>query len=288
MDVDQENVTVSQGKPLPGRSQVQNRAGGYGWEVDDLKRFRRFLVLGCEQPTYYIGEKELGLDNVLALSRLIASSRGVEVVEEIVNFSVEGRTAKQGPIIFALATCARSNHLETKRKAYEVLSQVCRTPTHLFMFVDMCEKISNPTTGWGRAHRSAIKKWYTSKEPMKLAMDITKYQRREGWSHVDLARLMHLKPEGEALACIMKYIVKGYELAESTYLRSGMNQNTNHVLEFFKAVEEVKKLTIENEQRIVELIRQHKLVREHIPTACLNSVEVISYYLHYPSCSFLA
>ena len=58
-------MAIPQSEPLPG--QVPNRAGGFTWEVDDMKRLRRFLCMGSEGGTYYIGEKELGRDNAMAI-----------------------------------------------------------------------------------------------------------------------------------------------------------------------------------------------------------------------------
>ena len=107
--------------------------GGFVYQIDDLQRLKRFLCLGCEGGTYYQGEKELGIENAQAIIRLIAAGRGPEVVETIKTFSLEGRTAKQNPIMFALALCAKSDHLPTKQAAYAALGEVCRIPTHLFM-----------------------------------------------------------------------------------------------------------------------------------------------------------
>jgi len=46
-------------------------------------------------------------------------------------------------------------------------------------------------TGWGRMMRQAIASWYLDKDPKSLAMHITKYPQREGWSNRDLLRLSH-------------------------------------------------------------------------------------------------
>ena len=284
MEVD-EAIPPTQMLDTLGRSepQVTNDESGYVWKVDDLKRLHRFLVLGSESPTFYIGERELEVENARAISNLLQAGRGVEVVNEILKYSLEGRTVKQNSIMLALAMCARHIDLSTKHRAYEVVPQVCRTPTHLFMFVNLCKRMSSPTTGWGRAHRKAMKKWYTSKEPMKLALDITKYQKREGWSHRDIARLMHLQPRGsgvrDELAVIMMYIARGWDEVMQHYFpaegnRPLIDQGTNKVLEFLKAVEDVKKMTVENESDVVQLIHDYHLVREHIPTPCLNLVEV--------------
>jgi 60 kDa SS-A/Ro ribonucleoprotein len=98
-----------------------------------MQRLRRFLCLGSEGGTYYQGEKELGIENAKAILKLIESGRGVEVVETIKTYSIEGRTSKQNPIMFALALCAKSTDLPTKQAAYGSLSEICRIPTHLFM-----------------------------------------------------------------------------------------------------------------------------------------------------------
>ena len=47
-----------QSQPIPGSNQVRNSGGGYSWEVDDWTRLDRFLILGAEGGTYYIGERD--------------------------------------------------------------------------------------------------------------------------------------------------------------------------------------------------------------------------------------
>ena len=257
---------VPQSKPLAG--QVPNRAGGFTWEVDDMRRLRRFLCLGSEGGTFYIGEKELGRENAMAIIRLIASGRGIEVVKEIVDFSVEGRAAKQNPIIFALALCAREKDLLTKQAAYDALVKVCRIPTHLFAFVEFCQGLSEGT-GWGRAHRRAVCEWYNSKSPKALAMAVTKYRNREGWSHLDVLRLSHLKPANSGVSCICKYIVKGMDECRAEF--AGSDGEIGEAMVFLEAVEAAKTA---DEPTLIKFIKENGLVREHIPTSHLNSVNV--------------
>lgn len=257
------------------KEQIENSAKGFVWKVDDMKRFHRFLVLGSENPTYYIGEKQLGKENAQAILNLFEAGQGVKVVNEILTFSLQGRAIKQNPIMFALAICARLGDIKTKQRAYEVLPQICRIATHLFMFVAYCKTLSAPTTGWGRASRKAIQKWYIEKPPLKLAMDITKYQKREGWTHADIARVAHVKSDNPATQCVLKYAVRGFTEMLTAFPESDNNSDElNSVLSFLKAVEEMKKLNIDNEDKIVELIEEMQLVREHIPTVCLGSKKV--------------
>ena len=257
---------VPQSKPLPG--QVPNSAGGFSWQVDDMKRLKRFLCLGSEKGTYYIGEKKLGRENAEAILRLIAAGKGQEVVREIVEFSVEGRAAKQNPIIFALALCARDKDVETKRAAYQAVNKVCRIPTHLFSFIDFCEGLS-VGTGWGRAHRKAVQQWYNSKTPKALAVAVTKYRQRGGWSHLDVLRLAHVKPANPGVACVCKYIVKGMDECRTEF--AGQSAEIGETLSFLEVVEAAKTA---DEPTVIGFIRENGLVREHIPTNHLSSEHV--------------
>ncbi len=257
-----------QSKPLPG--QVANSAGGFTWKVDDMVRLRRFLCLGSEGGNYYASEKKLGKENAMAITRLIGDGRGESVVKEIVEFSVHGRAAKQDPVIFALALCARADaSVETKKAAYDALNAVCRIPTHLFSFVEFCQNLS-AGTGWGRAHRRAIGEWYNSKTSKNLAMAVTKYKNRNGWSHLDLLRLAHLKPVNNGVACISKYVVQGMDACWEEF---GANQEDGMLdtLMFLQAVETAKTA---DEATVVRFIQSNGLVREHIPTCHLNSMTV--------------
>ena len=181
--------------------QVCNSAGGYVWPVSDMNRLRRFMVLGSESGTYYIQSKELGLENIDCIQKLIDNGLGEEVVKEIVTFSVEGRAAKQNPIMLALVQCARCTDLKTKKAAYDALGKVCRIPTHLFQFIEYCEKYGEGT-GWGRAQRRAIGEWYNNKKPSDLAYQVTKYRKRNRWTHRDVLRLAHVKPANDG-ECVL-------------------------------------------------------------------------------------
>lgn len=44
-------------------SQKENNAGGFSFTIDKWGRLDRWLILGAEGGTYYVGEKELTKDN---------------------------------------------------------------------------------------------------------------------------------------------------------------------------------------------------------------------------------
>jgi 60 kDa SS-A/Ro ribonucleoprotein len=122
-----------QSQPIPGSTQVPNSAGGYAWQVDDWTRFDRFLVLGAEGGTYYIGERDLIKENHGALVRCIQAD-GLRAVHRIVEISESGRAPKNDPAIFALALVAAHGQAEAKALAFQSLAKVCRIGTHLFHF----------------------------------------------------------------------------------------------------------------------------------------------------------
>ncbi|XP_071090580.1 RNA-binding protein RO60-like [Haliotis cracherodii] len=265
--------TVPQSAPISA-DQVRNNAGGFGWKVDDITRLKRFLCLGSEGGTYYTSQKALTQQNVGCIVNLISEGKGVDVVKTIKQFSLEGRTAKQTSILRALAVCCRSTDLTTKQEAYKALGDICRIPTFLFEFIERCES-QGKTTGWGRAHRNAISAWYNrfSDDPVKLAMHVTKYRQRKDWSHRDVLRLSHTKPANEAIGVVLRYAVKGLADAKQMYDKPELESPAiKKVLQFLAVVEEAKSCKEEN--KMVELIRQHGLVREHIPTSLLSSTTI--------------
>lgn len=173
-----------QSEPLP--AQVKNSAGGHSYAVDDWARLRRFLILGAEGGTYYIGQRELVRENAQAVQACITQD-GVRAVREIVSISREGRAPKNDPAVFALALAASADDAETRKIALACLSDVCRIGTHLFTFAGYVENFR----GWGRGLRSAVAQWY---ERDDLAYQLVKYRQRNGWTHRDMLRLAHPEP----------------------------------------------------------------------------------------------
>src|SRR5690606_10224022 len=100
-------------------------------------------------------------------------------VDIIVDISVNGRAPKQDPAIFALALIAG---MKNGGAALDRLTEVCRTGTHLFQFVESIQNFR----GWGRGLRNAVARWYLEKDPTELAYQLTKYRQRGGWTHRDV------------------------------------------------------------------------------------------------------
>ncbi|WAR00395.1 RO60-like protein [Mya arenaria] len=267
---------VSQMRPLKP-TQIRNRSGAYVWQVNDLMKLQRFIFLGSDNSfCYKASNNEPKREDALCIDRLIAEGRGKEVVELIKAISLEGRAARQNPTIFALAVCARSNDKQTKQAAYEAFHLVCRIPTHLFMFIRYCEKESTGT-GWGRAHRNNIIKWYMTKSnnPINVCRMTTKYKKREGFNHCDVLRLSHPKPTDHVTQVLFRYLTKGFKKMQELVNNVPdlkMDETVTKMVEFLTAVEKAKSCTDEDE--LVGIIDKYGLEREHMPTQLLNSKKV--------------
>ena len=135
-----------QSQPIPGSTQVRNRAGGYAWALDDWGRLDRFLILGTEGGTYYASERQLTSECGEVVHRL-AKVDGPAVVRRIVEVSEAGRAPKNDPALFALALCAGAQDVGTRRAALQALPRVARIGTHLMHFVQYV----NAFRGRGRA-----------------------------------------------------------------------------------------------------------------------------------------
>ncbi|KAK5966790.1 60 kDa SS-A/Ro ribonucleoprotein [Trichostrongylus colubriformis] len=303
--------------------QVENCAGGFVFAVSDETRVRRFIILGSAAGVYYSSDQELTMKNIEALTKIIEKGHGSMILKEIYEVSLAGRNPKQDPLLMALALCARYNVCELVAKAapsggdatavrrnylnelhksaFSIVNDVCRIPTHLFTFVKYCEMISQSTqieegkksTGWGRLMRSTIQQWYASKSPEQLAMYLTKYRQRGGWSHRDLFRLAHpkLKRNPENLLeyeQLYHFAVKGdlktrkrnlskedAELEQLASKYSALQMDVelgSRALDFVEAVLALKNES--DEGKVVEAIKKHQLVREHVPSQMLKSVAV--------------
>jgi len=246
--------------------QALNQAGGYVFEVGPWKQMERFLILGQIGATYYASERKVVRENAEVIKKCIAED-GARAVKLIVDVSDNGRAPKNDPAIFALALAASTENVETRKLALAALPRVCRTGTHLFNFAADVGGFRR----WGRGLRTAIGKWYSEKNPDRLAMQAIKYQQRNGWSHRDLLRLAHPVPGSPQTEATFRWMIGGTAALEKEGKR---NKPLPHaalpsILVAFDAVHAAKDV-----KEVVRLIREHELPREAVPTEWLKEPAV--------------
>jgi len=253
-----------QSQPIPGREQemVRNDAGGYVFSGGDELLFRRFLILGAEGGTYYVDEKRHVIRAGNATRNTIRA-KGVEAVREIEVVSVEGRAPRNTPALVALSLATHpSLDAETRRAALiEALPKVARIGTHLFQFAHFMQL----QRGWGRLAREGIANWYLKMDPKRLAYQVLKYQARkvetQRWSHRDLLRLAHPKPQTEEQQIVFRYITQG-----------DLPQEEVESLRILWGFERIKAANSKDE--VISIIRDYNLTWEFVPGQWLGYADV--------------
>ena len=254
-----------QGGKIPGKEHlmVKNSSGAFTFELDDWKRLERFLILGSDQPTYYASARKLTLENVASLERLLAQD-GPRVVKTIQEVSSTGRAPNNDPALFALAYCLLPGKadLETRRAAAQALTSVARTGTHLYHFVKFSEGLGR---GWGRMLKHAVAGWFNSKTTDSVAHQLMKYKQRDGWSSRDLFRLAHPNPGPDPVRkAIYQWVTHPEKLADELPAR---------VLASID-VQALKDVSKKDMSHVLQLINDHRLPREVLPTELLNHKEI--------------
>ena len=191
-----------QSKAIKGREaeMAKNNAGGVTFVLDAWGQFDRFLILGSEGGSYYVSEKKLTLENAKNVVACIKKD-GKRAVDRIVEISDQGRALKNDPAIFALALAAASDNKEVAEHAFANLGKVCRIGTHLFSFMEAYNTFGK----WRGYAKRGIANWYARHED-KLAMQLLKYQQRNGWSHRDVLRLAHVKPKSDGHNALFHWV----------------------------------------------------------------------------------
>ncbi len=255
-------LRTPQSAPIPGTAQVPNSAGGFAWAVDRWTRLDRFLVLGSEGGTYYVGERELTLENASAAADCLAED-GPRTVRRVVEVSTSGRAPRNDPALFVLAMAAGLGDPATRRAALDALPRVARTGTHLFHWL----RYAQAFRGWGRGVRRAVGAWYTARPARELAYQLLKYPSRDGWSHRDALRLAHPRPATEEQALLFRRTVS----RQTGDVPAGLEGS--ETVRLLRAAEELHAGGVAP-ARAAELVREHRLTREMLPSELLREAVV--------------
>ena len=247
--------TPQRERMLDRPEQVKNSAGGFVFKVDDLHRLRRFLILGAEGGTYYANEKKLAKECAETIIRAIKDNP-YPVLQEVVRAS-QGAAPRNTEALFAYALLmAKADHRDAKVRIREEFHNVVRTGSHLLEFATYISDLR----GWGKGLRRAVGDWYADKSARDLAYQVSKYRQRGGWTHGDLLRLSHPQLTGDH-AGVAKWVLKGIISEElSPDLR-----------DYFQHIGALK---VASTKEVVQIIKDHRSVREVIPTEKLAEPKV--------------
>lgn len=234
-------------------TQVKNNAGGFVFQVSEVSRLERFLILGTDGGTYYVGERDLTKQNVDFIRKMISTDAD-QVLATTIHVSREGRAYRNEAAIFVLALLLAEGPERIKNDVVLATPYVARIATHVYQLATFIEGLG----GWGRAKRKAIAKWFESKTADQLAYQAVKYRQRNGWTMRDLMRLAH---------------PKGVDRNVGAFILGNPDQyegETPAILDGFTVMQSAK-----NVSEVVNVLGAYKnLPWETIPTEFLKDAEV--------------
>lgn len=267
--------------PISGReAEMQpNKAGGYVFQVSDQDYILRCLILGTNKNTYYSSAREMTSECIDFLKKMIAEGKGQILVDTISKVYEDGRAPKQDPTLMALAIASSCQDLETRRKAYEIVSKL-RTLSHVYTWKGY-HKLLSKSKGMGRLSKQALCTLFQKMSPQQLSYQVTKYPHRntavEDWSFVDLLRCIHLKGDLLPLESqfVLKTTIRGKEEGD-VFLADHPELEGKQTIAYMKAVETVKSFMESEDNRLalIKLAYAHNLPREVLPTWSLKHADV--------------
>jgi len=241
---------ISQRSPLDSR-QVRNDAGGYVYKISDLDHLRRLLILGAPKVDYYTDPRELLMRGVDAMKRALNGNHiaALNIAEEV---SGRGLGISNDPAIFMLAVALTVPQAAPVVREY--VPSIVRTGTHVLHFAAFVDNLR----GWGRAARRAVATYYENMPAERLAYQLLKYQQRDGWSHRDVIRLSHPRPDSELKSRLFAWAVG--------------KADPDDAFEQIKAANALN--DVKDPEAAAEIITKHRLTREMVPGPLLSHVEV--------------
>jgi len=159
----------------------------------------------CRLPRLLCTNQKLDEELRKLLENLVLSDRGNYVVNKIGEFASSYALAKSDILLGSLAYCVTFRDgagcpLALRKNIYSLVPRICRTPTDLFKFLTFESSFTpNKKGSFGRSKRRLVAQWYNVevRSAKQLAVLLTKYKKRCGWTHADVLRLAHVKPLNE-------------------------------------------------------------------------------------------
>lgn len=294
--------------PIVGRESdmMPNRGGGYGFRTYFETHVTRIIILGTAAG-YYTDAKHNTDEGIISIKQYITEGKGPEILAIVKDVYEKGRAAKQDPTFFVLALLCRSDDLELRKAAWNVVIDL-RTFSHLCSFLNFYGKAAT-SKGWGRLPKTSLQKWILRQEPRDLAYQVFKYLSREGWTFRDMLRCIHIDPSQLApgmqlvLKLMSKYGSKNMTTQESFDVAFEFAQELSKitlnaiVVNLLSNTEQTEPCSIlslesdvnylrgimymktvsENNVNYTEMtkqIQEHKFTREFLPTWALNNIDI--------------
>lgn len=231
-----------QSEPIPGKKMVKNSAGGFVFQISDIQRLERFLVLGSLSNTYYASAKELTKDNVLTLVSL-AQTNPHEYLATLLEFNKGNRIPKHSNLLYAYALLIAHSSIDTT-SAFKLF---VRNGSHILEMASCLKALGVLNK---KRVRALFGSWINADTVSNdnILYQSAKYQNREGWTWKDLIRIVHPKANNAEKEYTLGVLVGKKEPKPETFLAY---------------LQEAKTCS---ESRLIDLILNHSVSHEMIPS----------------------
>ena len=314
------------------------------WQISDQEQVVRYLIIGSEGGNFYQTPQQVSskcASCVLRMTRTPANFKWLcDIIKQV---SIEGRAAKQEPTLLSLATAIvfAPTH-EAKQQALAITADCVRIPTHLYMlagFIKIFSKAGHPNlssaaaavssavssaatqapgkavvgSGFGRGIRRAFGDYFYTRKGSEIAMLLTKYQNREGWTAKDILTLIHIdqkkmkddggrlaidwvfKPKEEFAEILKKANATAKAAAVARAATATVTATTDEyakTITLLNALQEIQEIanpppgpnpslhhlnsiiTLTQVSRVIDLINSVGLSREHLPSQFFKKREI--------------
>ena len=266
----------------------------------------RLLILGSPENKYDPRKKGLSTENAEYIKTQIEKGHGEEICNIVRDVYKANRAPKQDATMMVIGLLCRAKDVTIRKMGLQLLENF-KTISHLYSWKKCHASIESHATGqkskgFGRAVKRQINDWILSYsgKPEDLAYQITKYMAREGWSFKNILQCTHVKTgtgdnrvfeekEGvktkskrkvnkntsppTELDLVLRYAVNGFEEMDKL---ATPNLLATKVYQYLSGVHIATRLLVHEKVNLIELIYQHKLTREQIPTWGLADKEVLT------------
>jgi len=271
--------------PIRGRESdmMPNRGGGYCFILPDKQRVERIIILG-QANGYYVGIKQDATEAVQDIVKMIDAGKGDMVLSVVKDVYINSRAAKMDPLFMVLSILARSDKIEYRRGAFEIVKSL-RTLSHLYSFLNFY-KSSGSTKGWGRLPKKSINAWICKFTPRQFLYQVFKYLSRQGWTMRDILRCTHPHPKklklSQNMTLALKYVVAKKEkrqeiLKEIVSGKKKDEKKEDGIADYLTAIWIMKSLQTEKKDfigEIIKMIYDFRLPREMLPTWGLKHIPI--------------
>ncbi|BFZ20325.1 hypothetical protein BsWGS_23364 [Bradybaena similaris] len=243
--------------------------------TNDLDFVTRFVCTGSEQGCHSVLPKQDYRDKVPSLHSLLTKESANGVIKRLRTILEKKSFVTKDPLLFALATIVRNMPVgvvdadSVRQGAYDLALDAFESPMDLFTFVSFDKAVSSHArAGWGRGMKRIVTRWYESKKPLDLALETTRCKSGHGWSHRDIIRQTHIRPDkrSKGVAVVLNYLARGRKYLETFKADEDDEEEVQQVVAYLKDVELLTGSTAEDKELIRNLIERRKLIDRQIPS----------------------